>query len=99
MKNSNGVNSSSSSSNNGTQFIVMSAKARMPSRCWGRYMRVAVLEVAAGAMPKMISSRARGVVRVVRTWEKCNSGATEQCAYMKAYREAEKMAEELNRAR
>lgn len=79
-----------------TEYIVMSAAAKMPSTCWGTYRRVAVLEVDIGAKPKMISERARGVVRIVRTWEKLNGGTTERCAYEQALAAARELARELN---
>lgn len=78
-----------------SQFIVQTACAHMPSSCWGAYRRVAVMEVEPGAQPKMISNRARGVVRVVRTWEKLNVGRTERCAYRRAVREAQELCERL----
>ena len=81
-----------------TRFIVMTAAAQMPSSCWGRYRRVAVLETTLpqGASPKMISDRAKGVKRIVATWEKCNVGTTRHCAYRQALAEAESMADRLN---
>ena len=66
-----------------TKFVVKSSTARMPQSCWGTYRRVAVLEVAADAPePRMISERARGVVAVVRTWERRSVGSTVRCAYL-----------------
>lgn len=68
----------------------------MPNSCWGRYRRVAVLEVETGTVPAMISGRARGVVRVVQTWEKRHVGTTDRCAYERAVAEAQELAAELN---
>lgn len=80
-----------------THFIVQSSSAHMPQSCWGRYRRVAVLEVHAGVeRVAMISQRARGVVRVVATWEKRFAGTSERCAFQRAEREAERMAAEHN---
>jgi len=85
-----------------TAFIVATASAHMPNSCWGTYRRVAVLEIDPSATPaggpKMISERARGVVRIVETWEALNVGKTERCAYRVALAEAEAMAEHLNEA-
>ena len=81
-----------------TQFIVRSAAAQMPNSCWGVYRRVAVLEVVAGVEPKMISARARGVVRVVQTWERLNVGSTARCAYERAWAAAEALAAEMTAA-
>ena len=83
-----------------SKFIVVSSSAKMPSSCWGRYRRVAVLEIndecPAGG-PRMISERARGVVQIVRTWEKCSVGKAQvRCAYTRAMAEAAALAAELN---
>ncbi len=80
-----------------TKFIVKSSAARMPPSCWGTYRRVAVLEVTVDAPePRMISGRARGVVGVVRTWERLHVGRTGRCAYQVAMREAAELAAMLN---
>jgi len=80
------------------RFIVLTAAANMPASCWGRYGRVAVVELEPGTTeyPRMISDRARGVARVIQTWEKCNVGKTERSAFASALREAEALATELN---
>jgi hypothetical protein len=92
-----------------TEFIVMTAASKMPSSCKGRYGRVAVLEVEAGIKPKMISERARGVVRVVALEDKCNIGGLDlkppcatpvpnsRTAYANALRDATRLCEALNR--
>ncbi len=80
-----------------TKFIVKSSTARMPQSCWGTYRRVAVLEVAVDAPePRMISERARGVIAIVRTWERRSVGSTARCAYQVAMREAAELAAALN---
>jgi hypothetical protein len=80
-----------------TKFIVQTAAAQMPASCKYPYRRVAVLEVAADVeRVAMISARARGVVRVVQTWEKLNVGRQVRSAYAVALLEANKMAAELN---
>jgi hypothetical protein len=79
-----------------TTFVVLDKAAKMPGTCWGIYRRVAVLEVTQGAIPAMISRRARGVVRVVATWERCNVGKTDRCAFSKARAEARALAAQLN---
>jgi hypothetical protein len=76
-------------------YIVMSSAAKMPGSCKGVYKRVAVMEVEPGAEPKMISERAKGVIRVVQTWENLNVGKTDKCAYSRALRVAEMMAKRL----
>ena len=80
-----------------SKFIIKTSAAAMPESCWGRYRRVAVLEVEDGApTPKMISTRARGVVRIVRVWEDRHVGKTSRCAYDRALAEAEEMVARLN---
>lgn len=80
-----------------THFIVRSSVAKMPTSCWGRYMHVAVIEVQAGVKTvPMISTRAKGVVRIVQCWSKLSVGKTARCAYQRALVEAKVMAAELN---
>jgi hypothetical protein len=50
-------------------YIVMDRSAHMPNSCKGRYRRVGVVKTD-GTAPKMLSYRARGVVRVIKTWER-----------------------------
>lgn len=77
-------------------YIVKHSSARMPSTCKGRYRRVAVVEVEPGAVPAMISTRARGVRRIVQTRERCNVGTSDRCAYQRAEEEAYRLADQLN---
>jgi hypothetical protein len=80
-----------------TRYTVMTAAAKMPASCWGRYGRVAVVELDdTGTRPKMISPRARGIARIVRVWEGLNIGKTDRCAYARAFDEALELAAELN---
>ena len=79
-----------------TEYIVQVSAARMPQSCWGRYVRIAVMEVQLGCRPAMISERAKGVIRVVETWEKMFIGKTDRCAARVAQAEAEAMAQRLN---
>lgn len=70
-------------------FIIQTAAAHMPAKCWGKYRRIAIIEVTSGVeRVSMISDRAKGVVRVVRTWERLFSGTTDRCAYRRALAEA-----------
>jgi len=80
------------------RYIVMSASANMPSSCWGKYGRVAVVELEEGwtSRPAMISDRARGIRRVVKTWERLNIGTTERCAFARAVTDAAELAARLN---
>lgn len=81
------------------KFIVQSASAKMPSSCKGKYRRIGILLVddlhTNGV--KMISSRAKGVIKVIATWEKLNCGTTSRCAFSRAMDEAESMCDDLNK--
>lgn len=80
-----------------THFIVQTAAAKMPSSCDGKYARIAVLECEHWQhAPKMISTHARGVVRIVETWERLNVGKTEKCAFRRALKKANELCAELN---
>ena len=80
--------------------IVMTAQACMPSKCWGRYAKVAVVKLEDGLpldfRPAMISDRARGVVKVVELWDRCNVGKTDRCAFAVAKAAAENVCARLN---
>lgn len=79
------------------RFVVMSSAACMPASCWGRYRKIAVVELDGTTdYPKMISIRARGVKRVVRVWDRLFHGKTDACAFGVALSAAEAMAERLN---
>ena len=85
-------------SNTTTEFVVKSSSAKQPSsRKWQHPRnRVAVMEVVPGTMPKMISPRAVGVIRVIRVWEDLYTGPSDHCQYARAMREARLMAEHLS---
>lgn len=80
-----------------SRFIVKTSSAKMPNSCWGRYGHVAVLEVEDGVKDvKMISERARGVVRVVQVWRKRYVGGS-RSAFALAEAAAQLMSDRLNR--
>ena len=79
-------------------FIVMTAAAHMPNSVKARYRRVAVVETDGTAYPKMISERAKGVKRIVETWERCNVGRNKRSAYARALAEASELCDRLNAA-
>lgn len=82
-------------------FIVQTASAKMPNSVRSPYRRVAVIETKPGVQRvAMISPRARGVVRIVQTWERLNVGRphSTRSAYAVALREAETLAVRLNEA-
>ena len=82
------------------RYIVMTAAEKMPIKCWGRYGKVAVVELEPGfdGSPKMISERARGVKRVVAIWPRQHIGKTDRSAFYVALSEAGDLADELNAA-
>jgi hypothetical protein len=76
-------------------YIVMTSGVHSPtgSGFWGRYRSVAVVLVEdANVQPKMISKRAKGVIKIVRHWGPQSVGKTERCAFAVAMREAETLA-------
>lgn len=83
-------------------YMVLTATENMPSSCWGRYGRVAVVEVDESKLrdgdtcPRMISERAKGVVRIVAQWRRLNIGTTARCAYHSARSEADALIRELS---
>lgn len=86
-----------------TRFIVMTSSAAIPGtgmgRSYGRYRDVAVVEVEDGTQPKMISKRAKGVVRIVRVWKRQFVGKTLDCAYHRALGQAQALADQLDAER
>ena len=77
-------------------FTVMTS-AGGSRRGHGNYRNVAVVEYR-GEVPKMISPRARGMVRVVRHYGSHYVGRTARCAYHVTLEEARALAQELNNA-
>lgn len=77
-------------------YVVKHSAARMPASCKGRYRHVAVMEVAEGVEPAMISTRARGVLRIVERWDRRFAGTSARCAFRRALAEAESLARQLN---
>jgi hypothetical protein len=81
------------------RFVVMTSRAQATgsaSKYGYNYRNIAVVETDGVGMPKMISDRAKHLVRVVRRWGPCNVGKTERSAYSIALAEAEARAKQLN---
>jgi hypothetical protein len=78
----------------------MDRSAHMPNKYWGhQYRHVSVVEVeGASCEPTMLSERARGVKRIVATWERCHVGRANsgRCAFSRAMRVASGLADHLN---
>lgn len=80
-----------------TDFVVKTSTAKMPAGCWGRYHHVALVEMEAGApFPKMISTHAKGVVRIVLKTSRLHVGSTMKSEYRQILREYEMIADKLN---
>lgn len=80
-----------------SKFIIMTACAKMPSSCWGRYGKIAIVEVKSefNGVPKMISERARGVVRIVYEWDRLHIGKTSRCEYERTMTKAREILDRL----
>ena len=70
-------------------YQILTASAKMPLSCKGIYKRIAIVETASAARPKMISPHAKGVIRIIQTWENLHVGKTDRCEFARAMREAE----------
>lgn len=80
-------------------YAIITSSAKMPASCWGRYVRLGVVELEPGCTPAdvtMLSDRSRAVRRVVQTWERLHSGRTDKDAHSRALREAEALRDRLN---
>ena len=77
------------------RYVVMTSRAG-PRGGRGNYRNVRVVETDRQEMPKMVSPRARHLVRIVRDLGAHYEGVTEACAYRRALAEAEAMAARLN---
>jgi hypothetical protein len=83
------------------KYIVMHRTAHMPTSVKARYRRIGVVELAPGfeGEPSMLSPRAKGVVRIVETWERLHAGTYgPKTAFARALVEAEALAAKLNEA-
>jgi hypothetical protein len=78
-----------------TEFIIIDSSAKMPSTCWGRYRRIGVLEIEAGARVSRIDARPRKVRRIVEIYDRLRYGATERSAYRIALAKAKALVSEL----
>lgn len=78
-------------------FQVIISAARMPASCWGKYVRVAVVET--DGRPAKIIRTYGPVKRIIKIWEKCRVGKTEKSSSARAIRAAEELATKLNARR
>ena len=75
-----------------TEWIVMQAREK------GRYNRVALVLAEKNVKPKMISPRARGIVRIDLVWNRLRDYGKEYDAYHYALSGARAMAVAMNAA-
>lgn len=75
-------------------FVVMTVTAQGPGSSWGHHRKIAVLEVEPGTTPKMISLRARGVIRIVKVWDRLYVGGP-RSAFARALAEAIELRDRL----
>ena len=83
------------------RYVVLSKTTQMPSSCMGAhaYRRMALLEIEPGlsvADIRMISTRARGVVRIVREYDRVYVGATTRSYGVRLLQELRAEAAKLN---
>ena len=73
-------------------YYVLSARSKMPVRCWGRYGHVAVMRTVRGAKQPRIIREIPGTT-IVRDSGPCNIGKTDRCAFDRAASRADSIAE------
>lgn len=82
-------------------YIVMVRSESMPASCWGVYSKVALVEVGEGFdadhQPVGISSRYRGVVRIIEERRRLHAHGDKSAA-ARAVRELQAEADRLNEA-
>lgn len=85
-------------------YVVLESSAHMPSKVRARYARIVVVQLSQeftshDYRPKMISARARGVLRIVREYPVVpRNGKTERSGYVRTRRAATELAANLNNA-
>jgi hypothetical protein len=75
------------------EYTVRVSAACMPSKCWGKYLHVAVMRVAKGHVPSAI--RHTRDQRVVSRWERQFAGTSSRCAAARAENAAWDMVRDL----
>lgn len=78
------------------RYIVKTSSAQMPASVRSPYRHVAVMLVTdPSIVPRMISCRARNVIRIHAVWRRQHAKGADS-AYVRALRAAEEMADRLN---
>jgi len=83
-------------------YIVMTSSAKMPRTVKAPYRRVAVVGLTAeyalnGWKPKMISTRARGVERIIELGHYPTNGSSMKSGLQQALQRAADLADKLNK--
>ena len=78
-------------------YRIMTRTTRMPASCRGNYKKAALVELEPGfeGEPAMISTRARGVARIVELRDCLYAGKTRRCALEQALEELRARKAEL----
>lgn len=78
-------------------YFLLDKCEKMPSSCWGKYRRLAIVGVPAGSgEPSRIDTRIKGL-RIVSEWRALSVGKTERCAYRVALRDAREQLDTILR--
>ena len=83
------------------KFLIMSSKAKMPMSCWGgnNYHNLTLVELdpdwPTDVRPAMISTRARGVKRIVEFYPKLFRGKTERSEYFRVLKDLQELKKEM----
>lgn len=74
-----------------SEIIIVTKTACMPSsNKFGRYGKIGVMEVKKGSTPKMISNRAKGVIKVIEIFDRLHIGKTSKGAFQRKIEELKK---------
>jgi hypothetical protein len=73
-------------------YSVIISVAKMPSKCWGRYVHVGVVATVADYTPHSLDERPKGVIGLPFYAPRCCVGKTECCASKRADSQAHRVA-------
>lgn len=80
-------------------YYVKVSAAQMPSNCYGKYKRVALVKIKNGSnrLPIRISPLDKSVDHILMLWDKVNVGITSRSAYSRVLTEAMSIKNRLNK--
>ena len=80
--------------------IVVTKSASMPSSCKGHYRKVYVVDISpdapTGYIPPQVRQGGKHIISIVRDLGPHNVGKTNRCAFARAVKEAEQIANDYN---